>query len=369
MGKRPMKIERLKFTAMGLFLFIAANGVLLLAQFRSSYVLLSKSKNHSLPPPKPRFVETQANASAPDHPSRVIVRPSVITDLPLNLSEPNAVRSSIADAPETERTATPTNHWAICVLTAARSGNSSYLTMALTALKNELMASVSSMPISVTVVDVSIDVDRADVQLARSQFPDFAFERLENKSWEGCSRLELSADSTDGRPPCSVRQQTRDMLAALQQCSSHTGTNPGEAEEHGWVTLLEDDTELCAGALPIITNLLQAMSSRPGLWRFATFSSYFSGASFPKAVLPAFIRHAWSGMARKPIDHLIYEAWTPEGRPYEYAGNLLRHRGRVSAFEYRNSDDFRALYDGIRFSPRQSDCQLQPTLDSALLTT
>ena len=240
----------------------------------------------------------------------------------------------------------------VCVLTAARPGDS-YLKVALHSLRKAIRSEPLKTQIQVSVIDVSVNIDRSDTRSAQDDFPEFKFEKLSNKSWEPCSKAEMLLDSNEpGRPPCSVRQQTRDVLASLDQCSRI-------ASDDGWVTIMEDDTELCPNALNTIATLLRALSERPAAWRYAAFSSYFSGASFPKSALSAFLGHAWSAMDRRPIDHLVFESWA-KGNHFEYAGNLLQHRGRVSVFEYRNTDDFRRLYDGMRFSPRQADCSEQP---------
>ncbi len=215
------------------------------------------------------------------------------------------------------------------------------------------------MKIEVVVIDVSSDIHREDIHAAKQRYSQFVFEPLLNRTYEICSDLEMRSDSNiPGRPPCSVMQQTRDVLATLEQCSAKAPA-PGD-----WVSIIEDDTELCPGAAATITAILPALSARPGAWRYAGFSSYFSGASFPTAALPAFLAHAAAGRAATPIDHLVWQPWAP-GRHFAFAGNLLAHRGRVSVFAYRNTPEFHALYDEMRFSPRQSLCAQQP-LDEVL---
>jgi hypothetical protein len=240
-----------------------------------------------------------------------------------------------------------------CVLSAARPGDS-YLETTLESLKREHQTPLLPMKLEVVVIDVSSGTHREDMRAAQQRFSDFAFEPLLNRTLEICSELEMRSDSIiPGRPPCSVMQQTRDVLAALEQCSSKA---PGPAD---WVSLIEDDTEICPGAAVTIASVLPALSARPGAWRYAGFSTYFSGASFPAAAIPAFLAHAAAGRAATPIDHLVWQPWAP-GQHYAYAGNLLAHRGRVSVFAYRNTPEFRGQYDEMRFSPRQSHCAQQP---------
>ncbi len=96
------------------------------------------------------------------------------------------------------------------------------------------------MKIAVVVIDASSGTHREDMLAAQQMHPQFAFEPLLNKTFGACSNLEMLSDSSiPGRPPCSVIQQTYDVLAALHQCAARA---PGPAD---WVSLIEDDTELC----------------------------------------------------------------------------------------------------------------------------
>ena len=207
-----------------------------------------------------------------------------------------------------------------------------------------------SMNIEVLVVDVSSGpiISRKDLTDALRAFPKFSFEKLANKTYENCTAEQMRTDSGGpGQPPCSVRQQTRDVASALRQCA-------GRVAPDGWVALVEDDTEMCAGALQVMTGTLLAVGRRGG-WRFVAFSNYFSGTAFAQPAAAAFAEYASGRLGERPIDHLVWDAWGP-GAYIESQGNLFAHRGRVSVFEYRNTADFREQYDTMRFSGRQSDC-------------
>ena len=207
-----------------------------------------------------------------------------------------------------------------------------------------------SMNIEVLVVDVSPGpiISRNDLTDALRAFPKFSFEKLANKTYENCTAEQMRTDSGGpGQPPCSVRQQTRDVASALRQCA-------GRVAPDGWVALVEDDTEMCAGALQVMTGTLLAVGRRGG-WRFVAFSNYFSGTAFAQPAAAAFAEYASGRLGERPIDHLVWDAWGP-GAYIESQGNLFAHRGRVSVFEYRNTADFREQYDTMRFSSRQSDC-------------
>ena len=210
--------------------------------------------------------------------------------------------------------------------------------------------------IAVRVIDVSDGRVREDIQSAQRRFSNFTFERLSNKTRENCTGNDGPSDRDSSLPPCSVRQQTRDVTAALQQCSH-------KADDKGWVAIVEDDTEICPSALRSMAPLLRAMSQEmvesPGAWRLALFATYFSGASFPKSAIPAFLRHAREGLHSSPIDHLALGDWA-KGATFHYQGNLYRHRGWYSTFAYRNERQFHFLHDHFRFSVNQVGCELHP---------
>jgi hypothetical protein len=241
-----------------------------------------------------------------------------------------------------------------CIPSAARS-NGSYISLVLESIDSDIRSSVNkslTMDIEVLVVDVSVSTQtaRGDITESRRKFPHFHFDKLINKTYEACTAEEMRSDTgAADRPPCSVRQQTRDVTAALRQCADRV-------EANGWVSLVEDDTEMCPGSLEIMASTLSALS-RPNGRPFVPFANYFSGTSFTQAGAAFFGMYASGRLGERPIDHLIWEAWGPEPRR-DSPGNLFAHRGRVSVFEYRNAEDFRKQYDEMRFSSRQSDCML-----------
>ena len=238
-----------------------------------------------------------------------------------------------------------------CIPSAARV-NDSYLSLVLGSIEAEMQRSQGIAPapmrIEVLVIDVTPNTARTDIRDARARFAQVAFEPLANKTREECTAAQLLSDSGGpGQPPCSVRQQTRDVTAALAQCAARVPAD-------GWVALVEDDTEMCEGALSTMPAALPGLA-REQRWRFVAFSNYFSGTTFAQPAAVAFAVHAAGRRGEKPIDHLVWDPWAP-GEYLETGGNLFAHRGRVSVFAYRNAAEFRELYDGMRFSARQSDC-------------
>ena len=133
----------------------------------------------------------------------------------------------------------------LCVITAPRENNTSYIHDVLLSIQQDMRP---GMNVSVLVVDVS-QSDRADLLAAQRAFPRFAFQRLANKTDEHCPLGDPSAHlGRVGNISCSVRQQTRDVAAALRQCAA-------AANRTGWLLLVEDDTPLCQGGLPEILTV------------------------------------------------------------------------------------------------------------------
>jgi hypothetical protein len=213
------------------------------------------------------------------------------------------------------------------------------------------------MKIHVLVVDVS-QSERPDLLAAQRAFPRFAFQPLANKTDEHCPRNDPSAHL--GRPgniSCPVRQQTRDVAAALRQCAA-------AANHTGWLLLVEDDTPLCQGGLPevlFVLAVLQRLAAAPLRcpWRLADFSRTFSGTAVPAALAGALADGLAARASTLPVDHAVWRDWAP-GRAHQYAGNLLRHRGRVSAFPHRNADAFRREHDAFRFADDKTRCAFDP---------
>ena len=246
------------------------------------------------------------------------------------------------------------DHLLLCIPSAIRPGVS-YLSRVLASIDRDIRNSGASSRVRVLVVDVS-RLSRTDIIDARNEFPDFGFELLGNKTYEDCTEEQLlTEEGDDARPPCSVRQQTRDITAAMLQCADRMG-------ESGWVMLVEDDTEMCEGAVRVMLQTLPRVARSSS---FVALSSYFSGTAFTSTAAEAFARYASGRLGERPIDHLLWQDW---GSVFSVrdVGNLFAHRGLVSAFEYRNSPRFHELWDGMRFSGRQSDCDTANAVASIL---
>ena len=240
----------------------------------------------------------------------------------------------------------------MCIPSAQRNG-SSYLSMVLKSIDSDIRMTTlqpAAMDVEVLVVDVSVEPrePRVDIADSRRAFPRFHFAALANKTYENCTEQQLRTDEGgQGRPPCSVRQQTRDVTAAMLQCAARVAAD-------GWVAMVEDDTEMCPGSVEAMTQALPRVAA-DRQFRFFAFSTYFSGTAFAAAAAADFARYAAGRLGSRPIDHLVWEDWGT-GPYVQGAGNLFAHRGRVSVFEYRNTAQFREMWDGMRFSGRQSDC-------------
>mmetsp|Transcript_7540 Transcript_7540/g.22892 ORF Transcript_7540/g.22892 Transcript_7540/m.22892 type:complete len:401 (+) Transcript_7540:76-1278(+) len=248
-----------------------------------------------------------------------------------------------------------------CIISAPR-GNESYIPVLLESLRKEIESTFTTRRYETVVLDVSQDPLREDMLQGRQRFPEVRFELLANKIRDkNCTQQAIrDEEGEEGRPPCSVRQQTYDVAAGLEQCLHHTRADGEEEDGSGWVVAVEDDTELCPGGLRQIAALLMLLEdSPPDSWKFAIFSSFFTGVAIQRGKVRRYTAMLRDKVMKQPVDHIIWDDWAP-GANFEYQGNLFQHKGVVSAFQYRNKQKFRELYDEMRFSARQSGCDVQP---------
>jgi hypothetical protein len=244
----------------------------------------------------------------------------------------------------------------LCLVTAPR-GNMSYLEEVLMSIEQDRS---KDMQMQIIVLEVSLK-ERADIVAAQSAFPRVSFQRLINKTDELCPVPD--PDAHLGRPgnvSCAVRQQAFDISAALIQCAN-------SSQRKGWLVLIEDDTPLCRGALTeilFVLSYLNHLAAAPDNceFRLADFSHTFSGTAVPAALAPALAARLADRAAHSPVDHAVWEPWA-RGAALQYGGNLLRHRGEVSAFAARNEPGYRREHDARRFAPAKLDCGFVPNPD------
>ena len=213
----------------------------------------------------------------------------------------------------------------ICLITAQRQ-DVSYVEEVLDSIDQEMRSDINAR---VLVVDVSPSpTNRVDLQIAQSVFPHVAFQHLANKTDERCPVPDPYAHfGRPGNVSCAVRQQGRDVSAALVQCAAF-------ANRTGWLILVEDDTPLCPGGLAEIAVVLATAQRLAGPprhcnFRLVDFSRTFSGTAVPAALAPALAAHFADSAALRPVDHSAWDNWA-RGAAMQYSGNLLSHRGEVT---------------------------------------
>ena len=70
-------------------------------------------------------------------------------------------------------------------------------------------------------------------------------------------------------------------------------------------------------------------------------------ANFPASKVRAFVDYSVARLRTHPHDITRIEDWNSNGRLYTHPRSLFKHDGQVSTQEYRNSNEFRALYAGL----------------------
>ena len=149
----------------------------------------------------------------------------------------------------------------------------------------------------------------------------------------------------EGVPSYVMLQSMLDITSGLLLCGRYTS---------GWAVLVEDDNTLCEGAL---NELVTTLGGRKVA--FAKFSPSWTGMSFPVCKGRAYADYSASRLKTHPHDVTQrVEDWDnpDKGEMYTHARSLFKHIGRVSTQEYRNSEEFRALYAEMR------DCECEQVI-------
>ena len=80
----------------------------------------------------------------------------------------------------------------------------------------------------------------------------------------------------------------------------------------------------------------------------AKFSPSSTGMSFPVGKVKAYVDYSLATLRTHPHDVTRVEDWGENGGVYAHKRSLFEHIERVSTQEDRNSEEFRALYAGMR---------------------
>lgn len=149
-----------------------------------------------------------------------------------------------------------------------------------------------------------------------------------------------SGEDTDPLPPCKVRQQSLDIVVGLRHCQA--------ASDAGveWVVLLEDDFTPCPGAMGEMASVLLQGLDRDGT-KFARFTQGGGVVAFPAGKALQYAESLMGQVESTPCDRALVGAWAA-GRDYIHPAFLFKHIGGVSTIPYRNKEEYRRAYSGLR---------------------
>jgi len=211
----------------------------------------------------------------------------------------------------------------VCVLTAERPQNASYIAGHLRALQWEGLS-----PADMTVVDVdgSADLPKpVKVPAVRRADPN-------------C--LDDGKDVVAG-VPCRVHQNNLDVATALRLCYREAVA----AKKH-WILFLEDDMVACEGSIQSVEKALREARHVAAV-KFSKFSRAF-----------AVQLHSAHDLAREierqadvaPYDMVLWgNRWNGKTNIFQiYPSNLFHHVGAVSTVLYRNEPGYRKVYGQMR---------------------
>ena len=149
---------------------------------------------------------------------------------------------------------------------------------------------------------------------------------------------EPSEVDVEGIPSCRVRQQGLDVTTALMRCADITS---------GWVVLVEDDCEACAGALDEVISTLSTLNrNKIGI---AKFSKFVRATAFPSNIINDYVELVRRKLYMSPYDRTSQDhSWSGDRTHYIHSRNLFHHIGFVSTEGKRNTIEFRAMYSDLR---------------------
>lgn len=205
----------------------------------------------------------------------------------------------------------------ICMVTAARPGNASYLGHTVPALHEQGVHLRDDVGLEV------VDVDNSSMGVGVV---------LQNRVRVACRPDE------EGKPSCVVQQSGRDVAASLVQCTERASA---------WVVLLEDDCEVCDGGLDEMLDSIGRLD--PASVSMAKYSKFSRAWAFPARKIGAFAASVLRRIETHPYDVTRMEEWDPRGSVfYQHPFNLFHHIGSVSTETVRNTAAYQRMYHGLR---------------------
>ena len=145
-----------------------------------------------------------------------------------------------------------------------------------------------------------------------------------------------TGEDTDPLPPCRVRQQSLDVAVSLRICLSLNLAD--------WILFLEDDFLPCEGGIQTILSVLQTL---PLTTKFARFTQGGGAVAFPRQNALAYSKYLLDHYTTVPCDLALPNPWAA-GPDYVHSVHTLKHIGKVSTIGYRNAEEYRRLYSGLR---------------------
>ena len=215
----------------------------------------------------------------------------------------------------------------VCVVTARRPDNVSYVTRNLASL---VVQGVDSRDVTVVDVDASswaflgffVGVKLPDVRDVRRM-------------------ADCVDDGNDVKTgvPCPVMQSNYDMSMALTVCWEAARVVGKE-----WLLFIEDDVVACEGSMQKIRRRLEEISGKAGV-SMIRFSKGAMGYALRAKYVLDLVTDIRMQASVKPHDFIVENGdWGGGAKQLVFAENLFHHIGEISSIPYRNKADYVNAY-------------------------
>lgn len=210
----------------------------------------------------------------------------------------------------------------VCVLSARRPHNASYVRNTLASLQRERMGDV-------TVVDVD---GAADLSGFAVKAP------LVDRERAGC--VDDGKDVAAG-VPCRVHQGNLDAAAALHACYVEAA-----ASRKRWVLFLEDDVEACEGSRLEVENALREARHVAAV----KFSKYSRAFAVDLRQIHDLAREIVRQADVAPYEFVVFgNRWNGVPNVFQiHPTNLFHHVGAVSTVQFRNERAYIKVYGKMK---------------------
>jgi hypothetical protein len=207
----------------------------------------------------------------------------------------------------------------LCMVSAPRPGNASYLDRTVLALHKQGVHIRD---------DVGLMIVHVDSQKGVGVL-------LKNRTLVQC-RPPVG----ENLPSCVVQQSGYDVAASLLLCAQRASA---------WVVLLEDDCEVCEGGLDEMLDSIGRLD--PRLMSMAKYSKFSRAWAFPVHKVTAFAASVVRRIKTHPYDVTRVEEWDTQRERvqfYHHPVNLFHHIGSISTDPVRNTPEYNAMYHTLR---------------------